>query len=154
MGLMDEIVEDCAAGGVLAAITERNALADRRADVDRALVALDAAKRRGDPAEVAEARSAYCDVLRALGRFVAEGLPPQDAEEDLADAIEALYHEAVAADDAFQAALEARYGAAAGDRRYQRTWEHSPRLGQLASAKRAADERYLAAVRAAREGER
>lgn len=87
MGLMDEIVEDSAAGGVLAAITELNALADRRADVEGARVALDAAKRRGDPAEVEAAGEAYRAAVRALGRFVAERSTRQDAEADLAGAM-------------------------------------------------------------------
>lgn len=46
---------------------------DARADVDRALTALDAAKRGRDQRVIDEARFAYCDALRAVGRFVAEG---------------------------------------------------------------------------------
>lgn len=44
---------------------------DARADVDRALTVLDAAKRGRDQRVIDEARFAYCDALRAVGRFVA-----------------------------------------------------------------------------------
>lgn len=152
--LTDEIREDIAAGGALAEATARGLFEELRGDVDRALVALDAAKRGGDVAWVEAARADHRRALERLGRFVAEEGPPQDAEADVADAVEALYHEAVAADDALTAALEARYGAAAGDRRYWPTFALPVEIQTLAEAKIDADAAYLGAVRALRDGSR
>lgn len=62
-----------AAGELRAEAVCHGCYGDARADVDRALTALDAAKRGRDQRVIDEARFAYCDALRAVGRFVAEG---------------------------------------------------------------------------------
>jgi len=57
-----------------------------------------------------------------------------------------LYYAAKAADDAFHAALVARYGRSAGDMRY-RPDEHTPEIRALGEAKDAADDRWITRLR-------
>jgi hypothetical protein len=56
------------------------------------------------------------------------------------------YREAMAADDTWQVALEAKFGNAAGTMRYKPEGKAGD-LAPLAAAKRAADEVWLAAMR-------
>lgn len=56
----------------------------------------------------------------------------------------ALYYVALAADDALQTALEARYGERAGDKRYHADTYRDPALKALHDAKVAADRAWHA----------
>lgn len=71
--LRDERAARGAAGELRAEAICHGCYGDARSDVDRALAALDAAKRGRDQRAIDEARAVYCDALRAVGRFVAEG---------------------------------------------------------------------------------
>jgi hypothetical protein len=80
---------------------------------------------------------AVCGAMRAKGT-----LPRQT---NASPAVEQAYRKAERADDKFQAALERKYGSAAGDMRY-RTRELPPAIRRLAMAKQRADAAYHKAV--------
>lgn len=64
--------------------------------------------------------------------------------------VEALRQAALAADDAWTAALRARYGSRAGEARYDRRGRVSPELEALYQAKVVADAAWLASSQTSR----
>lgn len=66
-----------------------------------------------------------------------------------------LYHAAMEADECLSRALQARFGAQAGNRRYDaRTYRQSPVLRELADQSAAAQDAYRRATQGAEYGDR